>query len=222
MIVNVPKIPGGFFISVEGGEGVGKTTHMKLLQEKLNEKGFGVVCTREPGGTAFGNKLRFALLVDEEHISEETRLLLFEGSRRHNTENVIMPALKEGNVVISDRYAASSIAYQGHGSGISIDVIEKFNDFATCGLKPDVTFVIDIDSEEGLKRTVHNDTGSPDIFTSKSLEFHKKVNNAYIDLAKKNPERFVLVDFVEGDLEGMNKKMFEIVKKRIDEKMKGE
>lgn len=201
----------GFFITFEGGEGCGKSTQAKLLYNKLLSKGFGVLLTREPGKTDFGEAIRKVILVEKAERSPETDLLLFETSRRNNTERMILPALRENKIIVSDRYYDSTTAYQGYGDGVSLDKIKQFNSFASCNIIPDLTFIIDIPFKKGLERTTHVDTGKADNMASKSLEFHKKVNQGYRKIARLNPKRCKIIPYADGCAETMHEDIYKIL-----------
>lgn len=183
----------GLFITIEGPDGAGKSTQVPFLKRTLEEKGYNVVLTREPGGTVIGEKIR-ELLLDKtnKEMSDTTEALLYAASRAQHVAELILPALKEGKVVLCDRFVDSSIAYQGEGRGLGMGPIENINDFATMGLKPDLTIFLDIDPEKGLKRV--KATKEVDRLEQEKLDFHRKVYKGYKELAKKDPKRIKVID----------------------------
>lgn len=203
----------GFFITVEGIEGSGKTTLAKGLFEELKSKGFPVLLTWEPGGTDLGEKIREILLHSDE-ISPWTELLLFIASRKEHVEKKILPALRKGEIVISDRFDDSTIAYQGYGRSLNIRLIKRFNKVATSGLKPNITFLIDIDPEISLKRLKGKDR-----IERESIEFHKRVGKGYLEIAKKAKNRVIILNGNEKE-EEMIKKAFLKVIERLKDKGK--
>lgn len=190
----------GFFITIEGIEGAGKSTQMALLKEYLEKSGKHVLALREPGGTLVGEKLRAILLNthEGETIDPLTELFLYESCRVALVRNVIKPALDAGKTVICDRFIDSTIAYQGFGRGIDIKAIETLNSLASAGIVPDLTLLLDIAPDEGLKRAfkrINAKAGlKEDRFEKESLEFHKKVREGFLHMAKKEPGRFKVID----------------------------
>ena len=180
------------FITFEGGEGSGKTSLIKAVSAWLDEKGYINVSTREPGGSFIAEKIRNILLdVDNKQISYKTEALLFAASRAQHLDEVIIPALKEGKIVLCDRYLDSSLAYQGYAREIGFDVIEKINHFATEWM-PDHTFYIDVDPKMGLKRA--GSRGNLNRLDLETLEFHEKVRKGYLELSKKYPKRYIVIE----------------------------
>ncbi|MGB2798232.1 MAG: dTMP kinase [Dehalococcoidia bacterium] len=176
------------FITFEGGEGSGKSTQAKALYRRLLSLNTPTLLTHEPGGTPLGNSLR-RWLKDKEEIDPRTELLLFNASRAHLVSQVIRPALEKGTVVICDRFAESTIAYQGYGRGLDFDLIEAINNIATQGLKPDLIVFLDIPVDHGLARK-----GLRDRFEREEIAFHQRVRSGYLDMAKKEPERWLVID----------------------------
>ena len=176
-------------ISFEGMDKSGKTTQIKLLSDYLKSKNQEVVITREPGGTEVGEMIRKILLDIKNNIFDRAELLLYLASRSQNTKEVIIPALKEGKIVICDRYIDSSVVYQGFGRGIDIDQIKKLNYFATYGVIPDITFVMQIDPKTYEKRK-----GVQDRIESAGNEFLKRVFEGYTKLKSLNEDRFFFID----------------------------
>ncbi len=180
----------GFFIVFEGVEGCGKSTQAKLLYKKLQEEGLSSLLTKEPGGTVLGNKLR-ALVKRGGSIFPEVELLLFNASRFQLVKEVVLPALAEGKIVISDRFYPSTLAYQGYGRGLESHIIELLNNFATAGLKPDMIILLDLEAQKGLSR---KPPCSKDRFEEEETDFHRKVRKGYLEMAKQEPERWLLLD----------------------------
>lgn len=173
----------GLFIVFEGPEGSGKSTQVKLLKDYFEKKGYKVLVTREPGGTKIAESVRKIILSPRMKISPLTELLLYEASRAQHTAEIIVPNLEKNKVVISDRFADASIVYQGYGRGLNIDLIKQLNNIATMGIKPDITFLLDINPEEGLTR-VMSGRNRFDRLEREDIEFHRKIRNGYLSLAK--------------------------------------
>lgn len=183
----------GVLISFEGIEGSGKTTQARLLSEHLSGKGYITVLTEEPGGTAIGLAIREVLLkVEYAGMHHLTELLLYYASRCQLITQLILPAVEEGRVVITDRFSDSTFAYQGYGRGIDLQVIKRVDDIATGGLKPDLTFLLDLDAESGLKR--NRDANKSDRIELEDIGFHKKVRSGYLALADSSPQRIRVID----------------------------
>jgi len=182
----------GLFITFEGPEGCGKSTHAKLAAEELAARGFDVVLTREPGGTVVGEKLR-AIILDakNEQISKTTELLLFETARSQIVSEVILPALRRRKIVICDRFSDSTRAYQGYAGGMPLDKIESVDRIASNGVKPDLTLVMDIDAGTGLERAARKSVH--DRMEKKGLSYHKKVRNGFLALARKEKKRIKVI-----------------------------
>lgn len=179
----------GFFLTIEGIEGAGKSTLAQALAEWMSSRGREVIVTREPGGTAIGDSIRQLLLESGEGMSNRTELMLFEAARAQHVDHVIAPALARGAVVICDRFTDSSLAYQSAARGIDLGLVNQLNDFATCGLKPDLTIVLDLPAEAGLARQK-----SLDRISSEGLAFHESVREAYLAIAKTKNDRIRVVD----------------------------
>ncbi len=174
----------GYFITFEGPDGSGKSTQIQLIKQYFQEKGFDMVITREPGGTRISEKIR-KIILDKTHVEMDyvTEALLYAASRAQHVSQVIMPALKEGKVVICDRFVDSSLVYQGVGRGLG-ERVRKINDIAIRGCVPDITFLFKISPEKGKKRIFHEDR-----LDMEDLDYHTKVYQAYLELEKKYPER---------------------------------
>ena len=183
------------FITLEGPEGSGKTTAVEAAVKALEEKGYQIVRTREPGGTPIAEQIRNVILdKDNTKMDPRTEALLYAASRRQHLVEKVWPALKEGKIVICDRYLDSSLAYQGGARGLGVDNILNVNMFATENTFPDLTLLFDITPEEGLKRIAANASREVNRLDLEKLEFHHKVRNTFLDLAKRYPERYVIID----------------------------
>lgn len=193
-----PVHPGrGRFITFEGGEGAGKTTLISLVAAELAARGYQVVVTREPGGSGLGDKIRSLLLEKDSSFSvgSKAELLLFLASRAQHLEEVIIPALKAGKIVLCDRFNDSTIAYQGGARGMGVDYVQNLCNSVCSGTAPDLTFYLDIDPRIGLARASKvskSDTksGQTDRIESEKLRFHENVRSAFLSLVRRFPERF--------------------------------
>ncbi len=183
------------FITLEGPEGSGKTTAVEKAVTRLEEMGYQIVRTREPGGTPISEQIRNVIL-DKENtkMDPRTEALLYAASRRQHLVEKVWPAIKEGKIVICDRYLDSSLAYQGGARGLGIDNILNINSFATEGTFPDLTLLFDIDPEIGLQRISANASREVNRLDLEKLDFHKKVRNTFLELAKQYPDRYVIID----------------------------
>ena len=199
-----------YFITFEGPEGCGKSTQAQLLADALTRRGIKVKLTREPGGDPVGEEIRRILLDSADHsVSDRTEVLLYEAARAQHAEYVIRPSLAEGFVVISDRFADSTVAYQGYGSGLDLDLISRLNTFATGGIEPDVTFLLDLDIEVGLKRQQEWNR-----MERKAIEYHERVRQGFLEEARLHPERIIVLD-ASGDIESIHRRIFGIVEQRL-------
>lgn len=185
----------GIFISLEGPDGAGKSSVLEALIPILEAKGQAFVTTREPGGVAVAEKIRDVVL-DPKHteIDEKTELLLYIASRRQHLVERILPALDRGEMVLVDRFIDSSIAYQGFGRGLKVADIDWLNDFATDGLKPDLTLYFDIEAEEGLARIAKSKERGADRLDRESVEWHQRVREGYLSILEKEPNRVRKID----------------------------
>ena len=183
------------FITLEGPEGSGKTTAVEAAVKALQEKGYEIVRTREPGGTPIAEQIRNVIL-DKANTSMDprTEALLYAASRRQHLVEKVWPALKEGKIVICDRYLDSSLAYQGGARGLGVDEVLNVNLFATENTWPDLTLLFDIKPEVGLARIASNASREVNRLDLEKLEFHNKVRDAFLALAKKYPDRYVIID----------------------------
>lgn len=179
----------GIFITFEGGEGSGKSRQSRVLARRLRRRGTAVVLTHEPGGEPLAARLR-RLLKGDTPLTSEAELLLFAASRAQLTTRVIRPALEAGQVVVCDRYADSTLAYQGYGRGLDMKSIRAANRMATGGLTPHLTVLLDVPAEVGLARK-HADN---DRFIREPLPFHHRVRQGYLELARSEPRRWLVVD----------------------------
>lgn len=183
------------FITFEGGEGAGKSTAIKKIVEKLETEGKEIVLTREPGGTPIGEEIR-SIILDKKNTDMDVRTeaLLYAASRRQHIVQKIIPSLKQGKIVLCDRFLDSSLAYQGYARGIGIEKVYEMNLFATEGVEPDLTLFFDLDPEEGLRRIAANSQREVNRLDVEKLSFHQKVREGFLSLAKKFPHRFVVID----------------------------
>ncbi|MGQ9569457.1 MAG: dTMP kinase [Thermodesulfovibrionales bacterium] len=206
----------GLFISFEGIEGTGKTEQSKLLYKYLKKKRYKVILTGEPGGSKIGLKIRDLLLsIENKKMTPISELLLYNASRAQHINEVILPSLKNGFIVISDRFIDSTKVYQGYGRGIDIKLIESIEEIVTKGLKPDLTILLDLDVKIGLKR--NRGINKKDRLELEDVKFHKKVREGYLEIAEKEPERIKLID-ASGSIEEIHKKIIEVVKDFIGNK----
>ena len=180
------------FITFEGIEGCGKTTQIELLFTYLKNKGYKVIRTREPGGTPFGEELREAFLRTESKVSSMCELLVFTAMRAQHVEEIIEPALRNGIIVLCDRFSDATYAYQGFGRGLNLDTIDSLNQLATRGLAPDVTIFMDLPAREGLLRKARS--AKMDRFETEKISFHNRIRQGYKKLTKKEPDRFLIID----------------------------
>lgn len=181
------------FITLEGPEGSGKTSQLPDLADFLREEDWNLLTTREPGGTDIGDQVRQILMrIDNTAMNPRAETLLFLAARAQLVAQVIRPALEEGRVVISDRYGDSTIAYQGYGHGNDLNVIRQMLAFATGGLTPDLTILLDVDPAIGLRRK--KSEGEWNRMDAYELEFHRRVRAGYLELAREDPKRWVVLD----------------------------
>ena len=185
----------GFLVSLEGPEGAGKTSVLEAIIPILEDRGIEVLSTREPGGVLIGEKIRQVIL-DPSHteMDPKTELLLYIASRRQHLVEKVLPALAAGKLVIMDRFIDSSVAYQGFGRGLDKEAIDWLNEFATDGLKPDLTLYFDIEVEEGLARIAANSDREINRLDMEGLDLHRKVRQGYLSLWEKEADRIVKID----------------------------
>jgi dTMP kinase len=187
------------FITFEGGDGSGKSTQIRALENYLVRRRHSCLVTREPGGTALGKLIRNVLLDGGEHeIDSSTELFLYLADRAQHVNEVILPAMKAGKIVLCDRFTDSTLAYQGFGRGIELRLLRQVNDFAAQGLRPDLTFLLDCPARAGLARTVRrqSETGirQEDRFEQEKIEFHEKVREGFLEMARAEPQRLRILD----------------------------
>ncbi len=208
------------FITFEGIEGCGKSTQTELLRKHLEELGHAVLITLEPGGSRLGAELRRMLLsLDSSDLTREAELFLYLADRAQHVHQVIRPALEAGRVVISDRFMHSTLAYQGYGRKMRIETLQRMNSVAVDGILPDLTFLLDLPPETGLRRALSrnmekNIISSEGRFEAEALDFHTRVRQGYLELASREQERIVVLD-AEADPETV----FEGIRKKVDQAM---
>ncbi len=189
----------GIFITFEGGEGCGKSTAIEHIARWLKKNGADFIITAEPGGTKAGNKIRRILLSPESKgMSPKTELMLYCASRSEHVNRLIRPALDSGKIVLCDRYDDATIAYQGYARGLKLDEVKKINAFACDSLKPDLTILLDISPEKGLKRATErndrDDKWDEGRFEKEKKQFHEKVRKGYLKIAQKEKRRIKVID----------------------------
>ena len=199
------------FITFEGPEGSGKSTQAHLLAEDLESKGLNVMLTREPGGEQVSEQIRKILLDGSDNsLTEHTELLLYLAARAQHTERIIHPHLRVGSMVICARYIDSTVAYQGYGSGLDLDLIRRMNAFVTDGLIPDLTFLLDIAVEVGLRRQSQQNR-----MERKAVEYHQKVRQGFLEEARLNPERIVVID-ASQDIDSIQQQILRLVAEKLN------
>ena len=198
----------GLFVTFEGGEGVGKTTQIALLRSALERDGAKVRVTREPGGDAVSETVRHLLLTTE--MTPRAELLLFLTSRAQNVEHVIKPHLAQGGIVLCDRFTDSSLAYQGWARGLGLEAVAQLNAFATGGLVPDVTFLLDLDPEQGLSRQTNHNR-----MENEGLAFHRRAREGFLQVAANEPTRIVVLDALLPPAE-LSAKIYGEVRVRVE------
>ena len=214
--MSVKRSSRGILITLEGPEGSGKTTQLPLLADWLEARGYAVLKTREPGGTSIGESIR-NLLHDPAHTEMTSRaeILLYSASRAQLVAEVIQPALQAGKIVLCDRYFDSTFAYQGYGRGLPLEALQEITQFATGGLMPDVTFYLDIEPEEGLRRRA--DGGEEmNRLDRETLAFHCRVREGYQALIAADPERWVTVD-ARGTVEAVRVRLQDAFDARFEQ-----
>lgn len=205
----------GFFITIEGPEGAGKTTVFHHLAAMLSEEGVDLITTREPGGIRISERIREVILNPEhEEMDGKTEALLYAAARRQHLVEKIEPALKEGKVVLCDRFIDSSLAYQGYARGLGIDEVLTINQFAIGRTMPDLTLFFDIDPETGLERIAQNKGREVNRLDSESISFHHKVCEGYKEVLKRYPERMAIIDASQS-LEDVINSAYRAVKSSI-------
>jgi dTMP kinase len=204
----------GTFITFEGIDGSGKSTQLRLLNNFLRARGCEALVTREPGGTTLGLRLREALLDALEEVDPLTELLVFAADRAQHVRRKLLPALESGAVVISDRYADATVAYQGAGRGFPPELISQIVQLATGGLKPELTLLFDVTVDESISRTTRRTSSrnpaGRDRLDIEAAEFHTRVREAYLQLADAEPERFRVID-TSGAVEQTHQRVKQII-----------
>jgi len=204
------------FITFEGPEGCGKSTQAKRLKTYLEGKGLRVLSTFEPGGTQVGKEIRSLLLKPESVLDETTEVYLFAADRSEHVSKIILPALKEGKIVISDRYVDSTLAYQIGGRKLPEDLVRYLNMISSKGLVPDLTVLLDVSPEVGLKRA--RSKGPADRFEAEAVAFHKRVREFYLRAAKDEPDRFVVINTDHATIEETQDQIREKVNEKLGNK----
>ena len=202
----------GKFITFEGIDGSGKTTQLRMLASDLRVKGYNVLTTMEPGGTPLGRRLREAFLETEENVSPLAELLLFAADRAQHIDLLIKPAIADGKIIISDRFADATFAYQGTGRGFPERLVNQVIKLATGGLTPDLTLFFDVSIERALMRTNSRSESGEKInrMDFETSEFYERVRAGYLQIASKEPKRFITVD-ANGSVEEVHKRVLQII-----------
>lgn len=182
----------GYFFAFEGGEGTGKTTQLKVLGDALAERGYEIVLTHEPGDSPVGARLRQLLLDPATVVTAQTEALLYAADRAEHVAHVVNPALERGAIVLTDRYIDSSIAYQGFARGLDIEEVTRTSRWATGGLLPQLTLVLDLPAEDGLRRA-RGRSGRADRLEAEAIDFHERVRAGFLELAKADPARYAVI-----------------------------
>ena len=198
------------FITFEGPEGSGKTTVIREITQRLESEGWEVVVTREPGGVKTGEDIR-KILLEGEAIDDRSEALLFAASRREHLVNKVLPALREGKVVLCDRYIDSSLAYQGYARGIGVEEVRSINEFAINGLYPDLTFYLDIRASVGIQR-INDNQRTQNRLDREKLDFHEKVVEGYRQIIHNEPNRFAVINAEQSIEEVVNSAYESIIK----------
>ena len=210
----------GLWINFESGEGAGKTTQIPLLINDLKCQGFVVKSGREPGTTPAGEQIR-RVLQDPSmpNLNPKTEMLLYVAAGVEFFEYCVKPVLKEGGIYVSDRWRDTTRAYQGYGLGIDLKIIDILTRFSCEGACPDITHLIDIDAELGLSKITGNEFagGKKDKIESRNLDFHRRVNQGYREIARQNPERFKIISYLDGQPEAMHEQIKEYTREFIHE-----
>lgn len=211
----------GLFIAFEGGDGAGKSTQAARLSDALQSRGFSVLPTREPGGTPIGEKLR-SLVLDHGHgtIDARTEALMFAAARAAHASQVIRPALAEGTVVITDRYIDSSVAYQGAGRGLGAEGVLTLNQWATDGLRPDLTVLLDVDPSDGRRRRTAGDAAE-DRLESEPDAFHAAIRHAFLELAEATPSGYLVLP-ANSDIDTLAAQILERVESLLGDRVPGD
>jgi len=205
------------FITLEGPEGSGKSSHITPLADAIRQAGYAVVITREPGGTPIGDEIRKTLLnLKNTAMHPTTEILLFQASRAQHVHELILPSIRAGKVVLCDRFADSTMAYQGYGHQTDLEQLAQIIRFATGGLQPDLTLLLDVDIEIGLKRR-SSDQESWNRLDAKEKAFHQRVRQGYLKMSASQPERWAIVDASQS-LEQVQQTLIRVVLNRLAER----
>jgi dTMP kinase len=211
----------GLFITFEGPDGSGKSTQIELVANYLRRQGYDIYCTREPGGTAIGDQIRDVLHdVNNTEMSSRAEILLYSASRAQLVEQVILPRLAQGEVVLCDRYADSTYAYQGYGRQLDFATLRAITEFATQHLKPDLTIYLDLAVEVGLKRKAKANAagaGEWNRMDQLTVDFHQRVRRGYLEMAQQEPERWLIVD-ASGPVEKINRSICDRLEEVLSQK----
>ncbi|MFS8084896.1 MAG: dTMP kinase [Acidobacteriota bacterium] len=208
----------GAFITFEGIDGCGKSTQLRLLANEIHRRGIKVVSTREPGGTTLGKRLRAALLDVEEQVDPLAELLVFAADRAHHVRTLLLPALKAGEIVLSDRYADATVAYQGAGRGFEPTLIQEIVQLATGGLTPNLTLLFDLSvAESGVRTRRRVAAKNTDRLDIEDAAFHTRVRNAYLEIAKAHTERIRVID-ARGSAQQTHQAVIDIVMPFLEER----
>ena len=202
----------GLFVVFEGIEGSGKSTQSRELRRRLVQSGYTVTLVREPGGTPTGDRIREELLGSNHHITPVAELFLFSASRTLLVDSTIRPALAGNEVVVCDRYAASTLAYQGFARGVDLETVERTNDTATGGLYPDLVVLLDIEVEMGLAR---KPKGHLDRIERERIEFHRRARDGFLELARREPGRWLVLDGSDPE-ETISRGVWQRVSEKLD------
>jgi len=203
----------GLFITFEGAEGSGKSTQAQMACRYLKEQNKPVVHIREPGGVTISEDIRNILLdVKNKRMANETEVLLYMAARAQLVAERIQPELQKGMVVMCDRYLDSTLAYQGHGNGVDMEIIQAIGRFATCGIVPDLTLLFDIDAREGLKRI----SRQHDRIESRALDYHQRVRQGYLEMAKAEPQRFRVIS-ASGEKHAIQKQVRQHIDRLLED-----
>jgi len=209
------KLKKRFFIVFEGPEGAGKTTQARLLYKYLKNKGYDIQLTREPGGTKLAEKIRKIILSPKMKISPMTELLLYEAARVQHIEEVIKPSLQKNKIVISDRFADASVVYQGYARGLGVKLVEKLNKLVVNKFYPNITFVLDISPQKGLRRIKFGRKTNLDRVEKESMKFHIKIREGYLNLAKKR-KNFYIINVENKTLQEIHSVIVSILNKKFN------
>lgn len=209
----------GFFITIEGPEGAGKTTVMQDVFEQLQSEGYDLISTREPGGIRISERIREIILDNEfTEMDGRTEALLYAAARRQHLVEKIEPALAQGQIVLCDRFVDASLAYQGYARGLGIDEVLSINEFAIGKLMPDLTLYFDVDPEIGLNRIAKNDNRELNRLDVESLAFHQAVRTGYQEVVKRYPNRIQVIDASQSQEEVTNY-VLNVLKKTLESRM---